>query len=225
MLVAMIVLVALVMGDIGHAPRWIAALAAILVAGGCTGGGAPAPPSPSPVRVVLPGRPGESATVTDADHVRAPDGSTYNAIDTTFAQMMIAHHAQAIRMADLAPQRAGGAGLRALAARISAAQQPEIATLKAWLQARKLPGTDPAHDHAGMPGMQSEAEMAALAAAHGADFDRRFVAMMTAHHRGAIQMAGDLLGGGTDQALAEMANEMSVEQGSEIRRMEELPAD
>ena len=137
--------------------------------------------------------------------------------------MMIVHHAQAIRMADLAPQRAGNAGLRALAARISAAQQPEIATLRAWLQARKLPETDGTHDHAGMPGMQSEAAMTTLAAAQGTDFDHRFITMMTAHHRGAIQMAADLLGGGTDQTLAELANEMSVEQGSEISRLEQLP--
>jgi len=206
-----------------HAVGWIATAAAVLAVGGCTGGGTPAPPSASPVRVVLPGRPGESATVTDSDHIRAPDGSTYNAIDTTFVQLMIVHHAQAIRMAELAPQRAADAGLRALAARISAAQQPEIATLRAWLQARKLPETDPAHDHAGMPGMQPEAAMTALAAAQGTDFDHRFVTMMTAHHRGAIQMAADLLGGGTDQTLAEMANEMSVEQGSEISRLEQLP--
>ena len=173
-------------------------------------------------RVVLPGRPGESATVTDTDHVRAPDGSTYNSIDVTFVQMMIVHHAQAIEMAKLAPERAGGAGLRALAARISAAQGPEIAWLKRWLRDRKLAETDPAHDHRAMPGMQTEADLAALTAARGAAFDSRFVAMMTAHHRGAIQMAGDVLGGGTDQTLREVANEMAVEQGSEIRRMEEL---
>ena len=46
--------------------------------------------------------------------------------------------------------------------------------------------------------------------------------MMTAHHRGAQQMAGDVLRGGTDELLSEMANEMAVEQGSEIRRMEQL---
>jgi len=182
----------------------------------------PSASATAPGRVVLPGRPGESATVTDTDHVRAPDGSTYNSIDVTFVQMMIVHHAQAIAMAKLAPERAGGAGLRALAARISAAQGPEIAWLKRWLSDRKLAETDPSHDHSTMPGMQTEADLAALTAARGAAFDSRFVAMMTAHHRGAIQMAGDVLGGGTDQTLREVANEMAVEQGSEIRRMEQL---
>lgn len=183
---------------------------------------APTASAPPPVRVVLPGKPGESGTVTDSDRVRAPDGSTYNSVDATFVRMMIAHHTQAIAMADLAPGRAANTGVRSLAARISAAQRPEIDVLRAWLQARELPETDPAHDHSTMPGMQTEANMAALAAARGADFDRRFVTMMTAHHEGAVQMAGDVLGGGTDQTLSELANEMAVEQGAEIQRMRQL---
>ncbi len=186
---------------------------------------AAAPPSasaPPPVSVVVPGRPGESASVTDSDKVRAPDGSTYNSIDATFVQMMIAHHQQAVTMADLAPGRAANPQLGALAARISAAQKPEIKVLRSWLDQRRLPETDPAHDHATMPGMQTDADLAALTAATGADFDRRFITMMTAHHKGAQQMAGDVLRGGTDLLLSEMANEMAVEQGSEIRRMEQL---
>jgi uncharacterized protein (DUF305 family) len=180
--------------------------------------------SAPPARVVLPGRPGESATVTDSDRVRAPDGSTYNAVDTAFVRMMIAHHAQAITMARLAPDRAADASLRALAERIGAAQAPEIDRLRAWLSERRLDEVDPTHDHATMPGMQTDADMAALAAARGTDFDRRFVTMMTAHHRGAIQMAGDVLNGGTDQTVSELANEMAAEQGSEIRRMDQLKA-
>lgn len=182
----------------------------------------PAVSSGPPVRVVLPGKPGESARVSDSDQVRAPDGSTYNTIDVAFVQMMIAHHTQAIEMADLAPERAGGTTLRALAARISAAQGPEISWLKRWLEERGQPVSDPGHDHGTMPGMQTPADLSALAAARGKDFDRRFVTMMTAHHQGAIRMAGDVLTGGSDELLRETANEMAVEQGSEIRRMQQL---
>lgn len=186
---------------------------------------AAAPPSasaPPPVRVVAPGRPGESAAVTDSDKVKAPDGSTYNLIDATFVRMMIVHHRQAIEMADLAPGRAADPELASLAARISAAQKPEIDVMRDWLGDRQLPENESGHDHTTMPGMQSPEKVAALAAARGADFDRRFVEMMTAHHEGARQMAGDVLRGGSDQTLSEMANEMAVEQGSEIRRMEQL---
>lgn len=213
----------------------LAAAAAILLG---TGGtvliarsgetGSAAAPQPSAgastpaVRVLEPGRPGESAAVTDSDSVKAPDGSAYNTLDVTFAQMMIAHHAQAIQMAELAPQRAANTQLRALAERIKAAQGPEISVYRTWLSDRGRPGSDPAHDHATMPGMQTDAAVAELTAARGAAFDRLFVTMMTAHHRGAQQMAGDVLKGGSDQRMAEIANEMAVEQVSEIRRMEQL---
>jgi uncharacterized protein (DUF305 family) len=182
----------------------------------------PAVSSTPPLRVVLPGAPGDPATVTDSDQVRAPDGSTYNAIDTTFVQMMIVHHGQAIEMARLAPGRAGNARLRALADRIGAAQAPEVAWLQSWLRARGLPASDPGHDHGTMPGMQTPAAMTELAGLTGAAFDRTFVAMMTAHHEGAVRMAGDVVGGGSDEQLREVAGEMSVEQGVEIGRLAQL---
>ena len=211
----------------------LAAAAAGLTAGpalvGCTShaptgapAAAPGASSAPPVRVVLPGRPGESAVITDSDRVRAPDGSAYNSIDVAFVQMMIPHHEQALTMAALATGRAGDPRVVAVAQRIRAAQAPEIARLRAWLRERGLGDTDPGHDHATMPGMQDDTAMAALEGATGAAFDRRFVTMMSAHHRGAVQMAGDVLGGGTDQGVSELANELAVEQGSEIRRMADL---
>ena len=207
-----------------------AAMAAVLGAGGfalvsCTDE-APPPKQPSagtePVPVIMPGKPGESAAVGDASQVRAPDGSTYNTIDTTFAQMMIAHHLQALRMAELAPARAENSQLKALAVRMRAAQQPEIDYLRDWLKDRGKPESDPSHDHSTMPGMQTEAALTALTASSGADFDQRFVTMMSDHHRGALQMATDVLNGGTDRALSEFANEMAVEQSAEITRMADL---
>lgn len=174
------------------------------------------------VKVLVPGKPGESAGVTDTEQVKPLDASTYNAVDTAFVQMMIAHHQQAIRMADLAPTRAGNTQLRSLAERMSLAQKIEIDVLKAWLQERRLPDSDPKHNHATMPGMHTEEAITALAAAKGPDFDKRFVSMMTAHHEGARVMAGDVLKGGSDQRMNEIANEMAVEQAAEIRRMRDL---
>jgi uncharacterized protein (DUF305 family) len=208
-----------------------ATLTAIIVAALVTGRTGPqrsaAAPRPSaamtsPQRVIVPGRPGEPATVTDSDRIKAPDGSTYNAIDTAFVQMMIVHHGQAVAMAELAPGRAGNKQLASLAARIGAAQQPEIAWMQAWLRDRRLPATDTSHDHSTMPGMQTEADMTALAGLNGPEFDRKFVAMMSDHHRGAMRMATDVLNGGTDVPVNEFAGEMAVEQGSEINRMQQL---
>ncbi|GAA1603602.1 DUF305 domain-containing protein [Actinoplanes couchii] len=178
--------------------------------------------SSSAVRVLIPGKPGESATVTDADDVRAPEQAPYNKADVTYAQMMIVHHAQAIEMADLAPSRAANAGVRNMASRISAAQGPEINTLRAWLADRGQNESDPGHDHATMPGMQPAEKMTALKAATGAEFDRKFVAMMIEHHFGAQTMVTTVLKEGSDQIMAEWANETAVEQVSEIRRMRDL---
>jgi uncharacterized protein (DUF305 family) len=178
--------------------------------------------STSPVPVILPGKPGESAGVTDTNQVKAPDGSAYNAIDVAYVQMMIAHHEQAIEMAKLAPAQASNTGLKSLADRMNAAQTLEIDYLKSWLRDRNQPESDPNHDHASMPGGQSPEKMAALTAATGADFDRMFIAMMTEHHQGAQQMAGDLLKSGVDERLSELANETAVEQIAEIRRMSAL---
>lgn len=177
--------------------------------------------SAAPVPVVVPGRPGESATVTDSHQVKAPDGSTYNLLDAEFARMMIPHHLQALRMAELAPQRAADPRVKALAERMRLAQTPEITQLRSWLAARGL-AEHSGHDHAGMPGMQTEAALTELAGARGADFDRRFLQMMDAHHRGAVRMAGDVLAGGDDLTIEQLANEMAVEQSAELARMRQL---
>ncbi|WP_305785963.1 DUF305 domain-containing protein [Symbioplanes lichenis] len=178
----------------------------------------PAPPQ----RVVLPGRPGDTARITDSTQVKAPDGSTWNGIDTLFVQMMIVHHTQALAMAELAPQRAADPELRAFADRIRTGQGLEIDYYRTWLRTRKLPEDATGHDHTTMAGMQSPEAMAALAAATGAGFDRMFVTMMTAHHQGALQMGNDVVKGGTDEQLREVAGEMLIEQGIEIQRMAAL---
>lgn len=190
--------------------------------GGPAAGPVAATASSEPVRVVVPGRPGESAAVSDSDAVRGPDGSPYNTLDVEFARMMIPHHLQAVRMAELAPERAGDARVKALAQRMRLAQTPEITQLRSWLTSRGLTEQADGHQHAGMPGMQSEAALAALAAARGADFDRRFLQMMADHHRGAVRMAGDVLAGGDDLTIERLANEMAVEQSAEIGRMRQL---
>jgi uncharacterized protein (DUF305 family) len=207
----------------------LAGAVTVAVAANMGSGGSAAAPRPSvsaapPHRVVLPGAPGDEAVVSDSDTVKAPDGSTYNGIDTTFVHMMIVHHQQAIEMAKLAPDRAANERLGALADRIAAAQPFEINFLRTWLKERSLPENDPAHDHTSMPGMQSDADMAALAASTGAAFDAKFAAMMTDHHRGALRMAADVIKGGSDEKLREVANEMAVEQGSEIRRLAQVTA-
>lgn len=174
--------------------------------------------------VIVPGRPGEAAVTRPAQEVRDAAPPRYNSLDVWFVRMMIPHHQQAVEMAALAPDRAADPRVRAVADRIRAAQQPEIGVLRAWLTARGLPAEVPGHDHGAMRGMQSPEAMSRLAAAHGAEFDRLFVRMMTEHHEGAVAMATDLLKVGADQAMQEFANSVAAEQAVEITRMRELVA-
>lgn len=180
-------------------------------------------PTTSPVPVIVPGRPGESASTVPSDQLPAPDGQLYNAADAYFMRMMIPHHGQALEMAALAEGRAGHPQIRAVASRITAAQKPEIAYFQSWLKARNLSEQEPGHDHAGMQGMQSPEAIKALVGLKGAEFDRRFVDMMVAHHEGAIAMVRDVLRSGRDQEVNRLATGIAAEQQAEIGRLRQIP--
>ncbi|GIG11085.1 DUF305 domain-containing protein [Catellatospora coxensis] len=150
----------------------------------------------------------------------------YNDADVAFAQAMIPHHQQAVRMAQLAPTRAADAEVKALAEQIRAAQDPEIATMTGWLQTWQRPTAMPGHEsgHQGMPGMMSDAQLAALEAASGREFDRMFSELMIAHHEGAITMAQQELAGGANPAAKELAQQIIAAQQAEIATMKALLA-
>ncbi len=73
-----------------------------------------------------------------------------------------------------------------------------------------------------MPGMLSDAQMSELKAARGTEFDRLFLTYMMQHHRGAITMVKTLWaspGAGQDETVFKFANDVEVDQSTEIKRM------
>lgn len=152
----------------------------------------------------------------------------HNEADVSFAQQMIPHHAQAVEMAQLAPDRAERQEVKDLAARIEAAQGPEIATLEGWLGewGEELPadGLDMDHGQDRM-GMMTDEDMSMLETATGAEFDRLFLEMMIRHHSGAIEMAEEQLRDGQDPDALEMAQEIKDTQETEVAEMEALLAE
>jgi uncharacterized protein (DUF305 family) len=177
----------------------------------------------SPVPVIVPGRPGESASVVPADRLPPAGGVGHNLLDVWFVQMMIPHHQQALELAVLASSRAGDPRIRAIAERITVAQGPEIAVLRSWLRQRGLTESSADHDdHGPASGMHPPEAIRALAATSGAAFDRSFVDLMSAHHRGAIQMCTRVLTGGTDDGIQRLATNIAADQQIEIARMREL---
>jgi uncharacterized protein (DUF305 family) len=180
--------------------------------------------SPPPVPVIVPGRPGESASTVPSDQITGPAGSRFNSLDAWFVRMMIPHHRQALEMAALAPSRAKHPQLRAVAGRITAAQRPEVEVLRAWLRERGLPEEtgEAGHDHGAMRGMQPPEAIRALGGLSGDAFDKMFVDMMVAHHEGAVTMCTDVLRVGIDARIEELASGIAAEQQAEITRMRDI---
>ncbi|MFJ6938760.1 DUF305 domain-containing protein [Streptomyces sp. NPDC101132] len=198
-----------------------AVLALALTACDAAGGDGPAEGKGAGAVVVAPGKPGEpNRKLTAEEAAKARPDDSPNAADFAYVQGMIEHHRQALVMSALAPERASAPGVKRLAERISAAQQPEIGAMQGWLAAH--PAGRPAgghHAHGGMPGMATPEQLAGLRAARGADFDRRFLELMIAHHSGALTMAGEALQGGNNVTVEEMATEVIAQQSAEINRM------
>lgn len=173
--------------------------------------------------VLAPGKPGEKArTLTPEQAAKEKPDDSPNAADHAYVRNMVEHHRQALTMSALAPGRASADGVRRVAERITAAQQPEIGAMEKWATLHPAPSASTgghAHDHGAMPGMATEQQLKELADASGADFDRLFLKLMTAHHEGALKMAGEVLAGGNNVAVEEMATEVVATQSAEIHRM------
>jgi uncharacterized protein (DUF305 family) len=76
-----------------------------------------------------------------------------------------------------------------------------------------------------MPGMLTDAELARLAAARGAEFDRLFLESMIRHHEGALVMVADYFktpGAGQESEAYRLASDVDADQRAEIRRMRSL---
>ncbi|RST18985.1 DUF305 domain-containing protein [Streptomyces sp. WAC05374] len=181
------------------------------------GGGSGAP------AVVAPGKPGEPArTLSPEEARRAVPPDTPNSADFTYAQMMIVHHGQALEMSALAAKHAVSPQVKQVAARIAAAQGPEIGAMRGWLKNNGNPPSHGGHDHGAMPGMATEAQLDRLRAARGRGFDELFLKLMITHHQGAVTMAGEVLAEGNNIQVEEMATDVIAQQTAEINRMRSM---
>ncbi|MFD4411037.1 MULTISPECIES: DUF305 domain-containing protein [unclassified Streptomyces] len=199
---------------------------ALLALGGCDSGSGSKSAQAGGASVIAPGKPGEAArtlSAEDAAKQRADDDSP-NTADFTYARMMIEHHTQALVMTELAPKQAESGNVKRIAARIAAAQGPEITTMKSWLKTHdgEPSAAHQEHEHEAMPGMATEAQLERLRAAKGKAFDELFLKLMITHHDGAITMATDVKAEGNNVQIEEMADDVIAQQTSEITRMREM---
>ncbi|MFI6170176.1 DUF305 domain-containing protein [Nocardia sp. NPDC051052] len=161
---------------------------------------------------------GASSTSAPAS---APAARTdFNDADVTFLQMMYPHHAQAVDMAKLVPGHSQNPQLLTLAANVEQAQAPEMRQITTLLQSFGKPApTATGHGGHTMPGMMSVAQMTALQAASGPDFDRQWLTMMIEHHTGAVTMAETELANGTNTESKTLARTIIDNQRAEIDTM------
>ncbi len=150
----------------------------------------------------------------------------FNDADIAFAQMMIPHHEQALEMAKLADGRASDAKVKELAGQIERAQDPEIRTMKGWLEswkqptsAESMPGMDHGSGHGG-DGMMSDSDMAELKGLKGTAFDKAFAELMIGHHNGAISMAEDEKKDGEFADAKKMADAIVKGQSAEVEQLQ-----
>jgi uncharacterized protein (DUF305 family) len=169
----------------------------------------------------------------------------FNDEDVAFATNMIPHHQQAVEMAALVPDRSTNPAVIKLATDISAAQGPEIETMKVFLvQWKEGSDTNPespetpvspenpdspdSHGgHGGMDAMEMQgmidaAAIARLASLKGAEFDQLWLQSMISHHEGAIEMANAEIAGGANVDAKKLAQQIVAAQQGEISQMKQM---
>ncbi|MDT9698380.1 DUF305 domain-containing protein [Streptomyces sp. P17] len=159
-------------------------------------------------------------------------------VEAGFARDMAVHHQQAVEMSFIVRDRTDDEGVRTLAYDVINTQANQRGMLLGWLEAWGLskssteaPMTWMGHgsmyeakDGALMPGMATNAQLDQLRQAKGKDAEILYLRMMTAHHKGGIDMAKGAVKMAADDKLVRLAQTMVNGQQSEIDLMADMLA-
>ena len=175
--------------------------------------GQPAPPQtpPPPSAASAPAQP---ATAVSPEH---------NQADVQFVKMMVPHHQQALRMAeivlakpDLNPQ------VRQMTEKIQREQGPEIEKMQSWLAAWNAGPAMSLEQAQGMQGLLSPDDLAQLERADGTTASTLLLQQMIAHHQGAVSMAQPEIQNGTNPQATELAHSIVQSQQQQIQQMQTM---
>ncbi|KQY56084.1 hypothetical protein ASD11_16600 [Aeromicrobium sp. Root495] len=154
----------------------------------------------------------------------APEEAAPSSVDVGFAQDMSVHHEQGVLMAQVAARQCTGV-VRALAGGIVQAQSQEVGTMRGWLvlwrepqlaSAAPMGWMDGHHHGSTMPGMATTKQLEDLQSSTGRACDRRFLTLMTAHHEGALEMAGEAARRAGTSDVRQLGRRIAREQAQEI---------
>ncbi|WP_432022699.1 DUF305 domain-containing protein [Streptomyces parvus] len=161
-----------------------------------------------------------------------------DSVDAGFARDMAIHHQQAVEMSFIVRDRTDDEDVRRLAYDIINTQANQRGMMLGWLEMWGLPKSaagppmkwmghtfTPTDDGSLMPGMATDAELAALTAAKGKKAEVLFLRLMTVHHRAGADMAQAAAGAAKTDAIRNLAEGMVRGQQSEIGLMADMLKD
>jgi uncharacterized protein (DUF305 family) len=144
--------------------------------------------------------------------------------DLMFLTHMVMHHEQALEMTAMVPSRSKREEFIRFARYLDGGQRTEIDHMKGLLRLAAERGLEiPHHEMTGDPpmaGMLSKAQMAALAAATGAEFEKLWLQGMIYHHQGALDMARQMQERQFQTGRQTFGIDVLVEDISEVQRAE-----
>ncbi len=160
-----------------------------------------------------------------------------NATDVGFLVDMSDHHDQAVAMALSTYNRTTDPTIRSYAQDVLIFQRYELGLMSAYLADHHAvrPDFDPDRPAmawmghtmpaGSMTGMATDDQLAALADATGRDLDVMFLDLMTAHHRGGVEMANHAADHAADPRVRTLAERMASVQASEIDEYQQYRAE
>jgi len=153
----------------------------------------------------------------DSDDTTSSSKAEGNGTDRAFVAAMVPHHESAIEMAAVAEDEATSDFVKKLAADISRTQKAEIAQMKRV--DTELAGAGIAKGELAMKDHEMGMDMDAAELRGAKPFDAKFIALMTPHHVGAVEMAKVEISKGDNAELKKLAQSIITSQEKEIAQM------
>ncbi|MBK3542309.1 DUF305 domain-containing protein [Streptomyces sp. MBT60] len=152
----------------------------------------------------------------------ATSPSTSTATDVGWVQLMTPMNQQAVKLLNLAAERAAEPRVRDFAVRLRTGQEAELVRLRRLLTRMGLPGTDV---HAGhdMPGMVTVRDLDAARAAEGSAFDRLVLVQIRDHLRQSAQVSRSEITSGGRADARELAAALVTARETSLAELERLP--
>lgn len=171
----------------------------------------------------------------DRPTASTPDGDSP---DAGFARDMAIHHQQAVELSFIVRDRTDDEDVRTLAFDVINTQANQRGMLLGWLETWDLPKTSQetpmawmkmgghmsyeAHDGSLMPGMATKTQLNELRQAEGKAAEVLYLQLLTAHHRGGVDMAQGAADMADTDEVAHLAEGMVQGRQSEMKLMADM---